>query len=116
MKSIGKVIVLIGICIVAGIGCSAIRYVTNDTKAVSNQCIVPDSKTAIRIAEAVLSARYGKNLILSERPFTAVASNGVWFVEGTFPWTAHFVGWRGGVASVEIKMDDGQILHIQHGK
>jgi hypothetical protein len=81
---------------------------------------VPDSDTAIRIAEAVLAPVYGKNQIESERPFGARLKNGVWTVSGTL----HCAGAKdspsayctGGVAVVEISKDDGRILSMIHGK
>ena len=39
---------------------------------------VPDSKTAVMIAEAVLAPVYGEKQIKSERPFTAKLKDGMW--------------------------------------
>jgi hypothetical protein len=72
---------------------------------------VPDTVTAIWIAEAVLSSIYGEEKIKSERPFKATLKNDVWTVEGSLP-----EGWRGGVAIVEISKQDGRILRVSHGK
>ena len=44
---------------------------------------VPDSDTAVRVAEALLVPVYGKEHIESERPFTATLKNDVWTVEGS---------------------------------
>src|SRR5882724_4328946 len=44
---------------------------------------VPDSATAVGIAEKVLTNIYGKKVIESERPFTVVLSDGIWHVYGT---------------------------------
>src|ERR1700691_5039173 len=44
---------------------------------------VPDPKTAVKIAEAVLIPVYGEKQIESEQPFKAVLENGVWTVDGT---------------------------------
>ena len=81
---------------------------------------VPDSDTAVQIAEAVLAPVYGKNQIESERPFGAWLKEGVWTVSGTL----HCAGAKGspnahcdgGVAVVEISKDDGRILSMMHGK
>jgi hypothetical protein len=43
---------------------------------------VPDAKTAIRIAEAVLIPIYGES-VLSDRPFKAILEHGTWTVTGT---------------------------------
>ena len=41
---------------------------------------VPDSKTAVKIAEAVLIPVYGENQIESERPFEATLKDNIWTV------------------------------------
>jgi hypothetical protein len=46
---------------------------------------VPDSATAVRIAEAVWIPIYGEKQMRRERPFVAHLSAGVWTVEGTLP-------------------------------
>jgi len=72
---------------------------------------VPDARTAIRIAEAVLGPIYGEAKIQAERPFKATLSKGTWIVEGSLP-----EGWDGGVATVKISKRDGRILFVIHGK
>jgi len=81
---------------------------------------VPDSGTAVKIAEAVLIPVYGKEQIESERPFTATLENGVWTVDGTL----HCPGAKGGVttdcdggaAEVKLSKRDGRILRMIHYK
>lgn len=75
------------------------------------QGVVPDTVTAVRIAEAVLSPIYGEDQINSQQPFKAVLKNGVWTVEGTLPEDA-----RGGVAEIDISQKSGAILRISHGR
>ena len=72
---------------------------------------VPDAKTAIAIAEAVLSPIYEEKQIQSERPFHAVLKNGVWIVSGSLP-----EGYEGGVAEIRIDKRTGRILSHIHGK
>lgn len=72
---------------------------------------VPDSKTAIRIALAILEPIYGKNLIRKEKPFKATLENDVWTVQGTL--TSNQLG---GVAVVQINKNDGKILKVLHWK
>ena len=73
---------------------------------------VPDEKTAITVAEAVLIPIYGEKLIASERPFHAVLNGkGVSTVQGSLP-----DGWAGGVATVRLQRQDGRILYVMHGK
>lgn len=71
---------------------------------------VPDEKTAIRIAEAVLTAIYGEKQIKSEEPFSAKLHSGVWTVEGTIA-----AGVEGGVAIIKISKTNGTIISVTHG-
>jgi hypothetical protein len=81
---------------------------------------VPNSDTAVRIAEAVLVPVYGSKQIESERPFKATLKEGVWSVSGTLQCpdgkggtTTHCVG---GVAVVRISKSDARILSMEHYK
>src|SRR5579864_5417980 len=81
---------------------------------------VPDSATAVKIAEAVLAPVYGEKNVIAERPFHAALKDGVWFVDGTLHCpgaaadsTEHCFG---GVAMVQISKEDGRILSMGHGK
>ena len=73
---------------------------------------VPDSKTAIAVAEAVLKPIYGEDQILAERPFSAHLDHGVWIVTGHLPDGFEV----GGVAEVRIRKSDAAILNVLHGK
>ena len=73
---------------------------------------VPDSETAVEIAEAVLVPVYGKAMIDRERPFKASLRDGVWTVTGTM----HCSRCDGGVATVKIVKLDGRVLSMIHGK
>ncbi|MBF0331365.1 MAG: hypothetical protein HQL17_05450 [Candidatus Omnitrophica bacterium] len=78
---------------------------------------VPDGKTAIKIAEAVLSPIYTQKVIDEERPLNAVLKDGVWEVTGTLSCGAASSSvCDGGVAIIEISKDDGKILRVSHGK
>ena len=81
---------------------------------------VPDSATAIEIAESVLIPVYGRKQIESERPFSATLSNGAWTVTGTLRCPDGKGGATtvcvGGVAGVEISKDNGRILRMWHTK
>jgi hypothetical protein len=76
---------------------------------------VPDSKTAIKIAEAVLVPVYGEKQIDSEKPLIAKLQHDVWTVQGTLNCPAGEVC-HGGVAVVEISKTDGRILSMTHYK
>jgi hypothetical protein len=82
---------------------------------------VPDSKTAIAIAEAVLIPVYGEKHIEGERPFTTTLRHDVWTIEGTLYCTdgkgeVRATDCAGGVAVVKISKIDGRILYMLHGK
>jgi hypothetical protein len=71
---------------------------------------VPNTQTAIRIAEAVWIPIYGEKQIASERPFKAVLRGDTWVVTGTLPSGAS----GGGTALAEIAKRDGRILRVVH--
>jgi hypothetical protein len=72
---------------------------------------VPDSATAIRIAEAVWLPIYGEG-IYDRRPFSAeLILDSVWAVAGSIP-----ANMLGGVPYIEIQKSDGRILGVGHGE
>ena len=81
---------------------------------------VPDSITAIRVAEAVLIPIYGEQRVASERPFKAVLKDDAWEITGTFYCPAakddNEVHCFGGTAVVRISRTDCRILYVSHGK
>jgi len=81
---------------------------------------VPDSATAVQIAEAILIPIYGKKHVESERPFTAKLEGDVWTVGGTLRCPDGKGGFTpqcdGGVAVVKISKIDAHILYVMHGK
>ncbi len=83
---------------------------------------IPDSTTATKIAEAVLTPVYGEKNIVAERPFSAGLNGDVWTVAGTLHCTdgqgnpAPSDHCDGGVATVRLSRIDGRILSMIHGK
>jgi hypothetical protein len=71
---------------------------------------IPNEKTAIAVADAVLAEIYGENQIKGEQPFTAKLDGGIWIVTGSLHTP------NGGVAEIRISKKDGCILHVTHGK
>ena len=65
---------------------------------------VPDKKTAVAVAEAVLVPIYGKKQIESEKPLHASLEDGIWIVTGSLP-----EGWIGGVAVVKLSKQVPQL-------
>ena len=81
---------------------------------------VPDSKTAVKIAEAVLVPVYGRKQIESEEPLTAHLKGDVWTVAGMLRCPDGRGGTttqcEGGVAVVQISKTDARILSMTHYK
>ncbi len=77
---------------------------------------VPDSETAVKIAEAVLAPVYGRALIESERPLVATLKGSVWTVAGTLDCPDGGTNCNGGVATVRIAKTDARILSMIHYK
>ena len=77
---------------------------------------VPDSATAVRIAEAVWIPIYGAEQIASEHPIVAVLRGDTWIVTGSLPTPPPGADMAGGVAVAEIAQQDGRILRVSHGK
>ena len=81
---------------------------------------VPDSQTAIKIAEAVLIPVYGENQIRSEEPFIAQLKGDVWTVSGTRRCPDGKGGFTtdcvGGTAVIKLSKSDGRVLFMMHYK
>lgn len=93
---------------------------TLDPGYVPKQGYVPNSTTAVKIAEAVLVPVYGEAKVASERPFTATLKAGVWTVQGTLRCPDGKGGTTtecvGGVAVVKLSKADARILFMIHYK
>lgn len=82
---------------------------------------VPDSATAVSLAEKGLAKVYGKKVIESERPFNASLSDGVWHGTGTLCCKDEKGNMVkdvcvGGVAMANIRQSDGRVLRTGHTK
>jgi len=77
---------------------------------------VPDSNTAVRVAEAVLIPVYGEKKIEAERPFKAEFEDGVWTVNGTLRCPDGHGGTTtscvGGTATVKEDCESGRSDHF----
>jgi hypothetical protein len=73
--------------------------------------LVPDKKTAVAIAEAVLFKIYGEKTIRDQRPYVIRLARGKWTIDGAPP--PH--GFVGGSFHIVIRQRDAQILEIGHG-
>src|SRR6476646_11475694 len=70
--------------------------------------LVPDQRTAIAIAEAILFPIYGERNIRQERPYVVKHAAGKWIIEGA-PIPR---GMTGGVFHIEIRQRDAKILQL----
>jgi len=72
--------------------------------------LVPDQKTAIAIAEAVLFHVYGEKAIREQRPYIVKHIRDKWIIDGAPPPR----GMAGGSFHIIISQRDGRILEITH--
>lgn len=76
-----------------------------------SQGYVPDSATAVQIAQILFVRIYGEK-VLKKKPFIATLKNGkIWVVEGSVD-----KGVDGGVPHIEIQKLDGKIVDLYHYK
>jgi hypothetical protein len=73
--------------------------------------VVPDEKTAITIAEAVLAPVWGQLLVDAQRPFEAVLKGDVWRVYGT---SLAGPDEHGGELMVELSRKTGEVISMAH--
>jgi len=73
--------------------------------------LVPTAEIAFQIAESVLINLYGKETIEEEKPFSINLENDIWVIEGSLE-----EGFVGGVAYMEIRKSNGEILKVIHTK
>ncbi|SRR5579884_423335 len=73
--------------------------------------VIPDKKTAVRIAEAVLFPIYGEKNIKEQRPYQVKLRDGKWIIDGTHP--PH--GFSGGSFHIVILQRDARVVEIGHG-
>ena len=73
---------------------------------------VPDTKTALRVGEAILTAVYGEQEIAKQRPLkVALVDKEVWLVWGTLDKR-----YLGGTGVVKISKRTGKVLFLAHGQ
>lgn len=91
------------------VSCNNSQQSQNQEKEIAGY--VPNRSTAIKITEAILLPIYGEK-IYDEKPFTTkLQGDSIWIVTGSLK-----EGVDGGVASVKIKVKNGEILEVSHGK
>jgi len=81
---------------------------------------IPDEKTALRVAEAVIAAKYGEeSLLIAGQTMTFDITTDkfgrAWIITGVFPASPSGYLPVGGVPEVIIRISDGKVLRITHG-
>lgn len=76
---------------------------------------VPDSATAVKIAEAVLIPAYGRDEVEGGGAYEVTFENGIWTVGWTLDCPeAKATTCVGGTAEVKLREADGRILKVIH--
>ncbi|OOQ56829.1 NTF2 fold immunity protein [Mucilaginibacter pedocola] len=70
-----------------------------------------DERSAVKAAEKVLFPIYGREVIRDEHPYTVGFADGYWVIYGYLPANA-----PGGVFSIVLYGETGEVLSIAHGK
>jgi hypothetical protein len=74
--------------------------------------LIGDKETAINVAESILFKIYGKENIISERPYKTYLIDGYWYLSGTLP-KGYLLG---GTFEIIIYSINGQVIKLMHGK
>jgi len=72
--------------------------------------VLPDAQSAAIVGYSVLSAAYGEENLNKQLPLRVGQAEGVWVVTGTIP-----AGAVGGVARVELRSRNAEVLDLTHG-
>jgi hypothetical protein len=88
-----------------------IRQTLKSREKLSHDTLINNKETAIAFAEPLLFKFYGKDNIISERPYELYLIDGYWFISGTLP-----KGQDGVVFEIIINSRNGQVIKLIHGK
>ncbi|GAT63235.1 NTF2 fold immunity protein [Paludibacter jiangxiensis] len=89
-------------------------WLINDsaTSIIKNTVLVPDTATAVKIAETYLFEVYGKDKIVEERPYEIGKINEYWYITGSLPKYSMC----GGTFEILLEASTGKVVKIGHGK
>ncbi len=73
--------------------------------------VITNKKTAVTISETILFEIYGKENIISQRPYEINKIDGYWVLNGTLPQNM-----KGGTFLIILNSKNGQIIKLKHGK
>ncbi|GHT26957.1 hypothetical protein AGMMS4957_22350 [Bacteroidia bacterium] len=82
--------------------------------SIPQEGFISSPEIAAKIAEIVWTAKYPKANIQNEKPFSVKLENDIWIIEGYWDKEDHDT--FGGVAYMEIRKSNGEILKVIHGK
>lgn len=83
----------------------------NDKGYFPKDGLVPTAEVAFQLSEYLLINLFGKETIEEQKPFSVNLENDIWLIEGTLE-----EGYKGGVAYIEIRKKNGEILKVTHSK
>jgi len=79
--------------------------------------VIPDVQTAIAVAEPILFKIYGKDQILSEKPYNTSLVDGYWMLSGSLPKSNSSGTYSlGGTFFIILAAKDGRIIKLTHYK
>ena len=106
---------LCGYAAVLAIGlCLSAPCFAEDKGYVPSDGFVPTSQVAAQIAEVVLVPIYGRANIAGEKPFKIHLEGEVWIVQGMLPQPTNSRITVGGVFTIKISRQTGEILDLIH--
>ncbi len=74
-----------------------------------------DRDTVAKLAEAIISHKFGEKRLTSQRPYDVSLKDGKWMINGSFPGPGSGEFWgNGGVFHIVISQKDGQVLECWH--
>jgi hypothetical protein len=71
---------------------------------------VPDQKTAMQVAEAILVSVYGEGQVKAQEPFRVSLDGNIWTVKGALPHGPE------GNAEIKLSKKDGAVLYVSHSE
>jgi hypothetical protein len=76
----------------------------------SDQALIPNTETAVKIAFIYLSQIYGEKTIIEEFPLNVDSISGNWIITGTLHTEL------GGTAYIALKKTTGTVINLYHDK
>lgn len=73
--------------------------------------LITTKALAIAVAEPMLFSIYGKENIISQRPYEVYLVDGVWYIGGTLPKDHD-----GGTFEIMVEASNSRVLALTHGK